>query len=158
MRAEVFFGSVCRIPGKVSDLICNDSEALSGNTGSGRLHGGVKCQNIRLERNGFNGFNDVADLSGAAADFVHGGDHALHLQIAGVHLIADPAGFLTGLLRVGGIAPDLSGDVSDKCSQPFDGTRLFGGALREGLGAGGYLFRTARYLIGGTVDLSDNSI
>ena len=42
--------------------------------------------------------------------------------------------------------------------QPFDGTRLLGGALREGLGTGGYLFRTARYLIGGTVDLSDNSI
>lgn len=56
------------------------------NTGSGRLTEALSARIFVCERNGFNGFNDVARSLRSCTDFVHGGDHTLHLPGAGVRI------------------------------------------------------------------------
>ena len=65
-----------RLSGEVTDLLGYDCEASAVLPGSGCFHRGVERQNIGLECDVLNDFDDLSDVIGGRADFIH----ASHLR------------------------------------------------------------------------------
>ena len=145
-------GGLVGLGGQVAHLIGHHGEALAGGTGSGRLHGGVQGQNIGLEGDVLNGFDDLADVALAGQNVVHGLAHVPKPVIAHVDLL----GGHIGLLRRGPglVGAALGGGVNlvDGGGQLLHGAGLLCGALGQGLGPHRHLIRAGRNLVGGVDD------
>ena len=141
-------GGFVRLVGQVANLVGNHGKALSGGSGTGRLHSGVQRQNICLESNVLDCGNDLADLLGGAGDFAHRHVELLDIFHADAQLAACLLDKLAGF--PGGLGGPLgvSGDVADGGGEFLYGTGLLRGALGQGLSAVGYLLGAVGYLHG----------
>ena len=74
-------GGLSRFAGQVADLVRHHCKAFSCGAGSGGFHRRIQGQNIRLEGDIFDGFDDFADFRGRIVDLRHRSRHLLHLLL-----------------------------------------------------------------------------
>ena len=77
-----FLNGVGRLRSEIPNLLGDDGKTLPVLAGPGGFNGGVQCQDVGLECDIVNDFNDPADIVGGNVDLVHCGEHILHLLVA----------------------------------------------------------------------------
>ncbi|MPN10343.1 hypothetical protein SDC9_157638 [bioreactor metagenome] len=78
-----------RLPGQASDFFGNNRKPFSVITGSGGFHCGIQRQNVCLESDVLDDFDDFADVVGRRVDRLHGPKHLCHLRVACLRVGAD---------------------------------------------------------------------
>lgn len=146
-------GGVVRFGGQIAHFVGHDCEALSAGAGPGGLHRGIQSQDIRLKRNVFNCFNDLADLLVPLQNIGHGIRQRRHLFMAHSHLFASQAGLFLDLGGGLGIFPGCAVDLGYGSGELLHRAGLLRGALCERLRAGGYLLGAGGNLVRGQIDL-----
>ena len=163
-------GGVARLLGELSDLLGNDGKAASRLARTCRLDGSVECEEICLLGDGGDGLDDLADLLGALAEFLHDLRRALDALLDGghfVHGIVHQGGALlggvggrSGLIGDGvgfrGHCPDVVRYLVDRVACRREGMELFlrprcrrGDRARDLRGGLCHLMCTRRQLLGG---------
>ena len=120
--------------GEAADLLGHNGEAASGITCARGFDGGVQREDVRLERDVFDGVGQLRDALGVVFDLLDGA-HGAGYRVAA---FLDRAQYIGG---VGIHGPDAFGvlshhvrDALNVGGKLFDGGGLLGGALRDGLG------------------------
>ena len=99
-----------------------------------RLHGGVEREDVRLERDVFDGVGQLRDALGVVFDLLDGA-HGAGYRVAA---FLDRAQYIGGVGIHGqdafGVLSHHVRDALNVGGKLFDGGGLLGGALRDGLG------------------------
>ena len=140
---------------QVSHFIGHNGKALSGNARAGSFHCRVQCENIGLERDIVNGFDDTLNLLRRFLDLLHSGDKILHFLLAFFDLNAGRGCQLTRRVRILGVLADLFVDFLYGGGKLLNGTGLFRGTLAQSLRAGCHLIRARGDLVGGSVNFTE---
>ena len=75
-------GRLGRATGKAAHFAGHHGKTTALLACAGGFHGGVQCQDVRLEGNAVNHANDVGDLARAVVDALHGFHHLAHYLTA----------------------------------------------------------------------------
>ncbi len=127
-------------------------------SGPCRFDGGIQGQQIGLEGDLIDHFDDLADVLPRLVNIVHGCDHGPHLSIAFFGGGFDFAGELIGLGGIFGILAGLRTHLGHRTGNLFQRTGRFGGALREGLAGICHLAAARGDLLGGRADLAHDIV
>ena len=151
-------GGLVRLGGQIAHLVGHDCKALSGGAGPRGLYGGVQGQDVGLEGDTFDGRNDFADFLGGDENLLHSPVQLFHVFHAHIQLSAGLLDHLTHLPCGGGGLLGALGDAGDGEGQLLHRAGLTGGALGQGLCAGGELVRPGGHLTGGLGDLPQSLV
>ncbi|MFM1941170.1 MAG: hypothetical protein RI897_152 [Verrucomicrobiota bacterium] len=117
--------------GEVADFFCDDGEAHAGFAGSGSFDGGIEGEEVGLEGDFVDGFEDAGDIVARVFDGIHGVGHGLHFVRALVGSLSGGACEFRCLLCMGGVALRHAGHFLERGTGFFEGGCLFAGAFGE---------------------------
>ncbi len=141
-------GGFIALSGQIAHLARHHGKALACGPGPGSLNGRVQRQDVGLESDILDGFNDLADLFGAGANLLHSLNHAPHLRVARLNAFTHAAGPRIELRGYHSVAAHLLGDLAEGGGQLLYRSRLLRGALGHPLGTARHLLGAARHLLG----------
>ena len=107
-----------------------------------------------MKRNVVNDLDDFGDVGGRFIDLFHRPEHLFHPGIALDRGLLRVQGQLIGLIGVQCVLLSLGGDLRHRGGDLLHGSRLFGGALGQGLAGSGDMLSALRHLLGGIIQLA----
>ena len=118
-------GSICALGGEVAYLIRDHGKALACGTCAGSFNGSVQRENVGLEGNILDGFDDGADAGGGFIQMIHCGDHLTHGGAVFLQQLYTADGSVVRVVGSGKAVFGLLCKEFDAVVDVVDGTGLF---------------------------------
>ena len=145
-EAGGLLGGICRLLRQAADLVRHHGKALTGISCAGGLNRGIQGQNVGLECNIVNDFDDALNVVGGLCNVADGGEQLTHLVLALLHNLT---GLLTQLVSLMGELRGIGntvGNIRDCRRELLDAAGLFSCTLGQSLGTVRHLIRTRAHL------------
>ena len=143
---------------QITNFLCDYGESLAVLAGPGSFDCGIQSQQIGLEGDFINNFDDLGNIVGRLVDIPHRLDHLRHLTIAFFGIVTGQHRQLIGLGGIFRILVGLRTHLLHRGRDFFHRAGGFSGALRQRLAGSGNLARTGRDLFNSHAHLSQDVV